>query len=199
MIVRSRSTHTPAICSPRCSCLCCRNGALPRCAATSSAALRCGLPAAACRCGCMNAEEQNALIPETAPFTPAQRAWLNGFFAGFPGDGQGLSGAPAADAPPPAEDFPWHDPAIDMQERLALASGGCLENRLMAAMAQLDCGQCGMSATATPRRWRRGKRPPPAFACRVRRPRSARSRRSWPPRSCRRRMRVQLHRQRRRR
>ena len=24
-----------------------------------------------------------SLLPETAPFTPAQRAWLNGFFAGM--------------------------------------------------------------------------------------------------------------------
>ena len=24
-----------------------------------------------------------SLLPESAPFTPAQRAWLNGFFAGL--------------------------------------------------------------------------------------------------------------------
>jgi len=87
----------------------------------------------------MSAEEQNALIPETAPFTPAQRAWLNGFFAGLLGDG----GAPEAASQPQAEDFPWHDPVIELQERLALAAGRSLEHRLMAAMAQLDCGQCG--------------------------------------------------------
>ncbi len=75
------------------------------------------------------------LIPEDAPFTPAQRAWLNGFLAGLYG----------GSAPPAAveEDFPWHDPALEMAERLDLAAGQPLKRRLMAAMAQLDCGQCG--------------------------------------------------------
>ncbi len=41
------------------------------------------------------------------------------------------------------EDFPWHDPALEMDERLALADGKPFERQLMAAMAQLDCGQCG--------------------------------------------------------
>ena len=35
------------------------------------------------------------LIPETAPFSPEQRAWLNGFFAGL----FSLDGAPAALSP----------------------------------------------------------------------------------------------------
>lgn len=83
------------------------------------------------------------LIPESAPFSPAQRAWLNGFLAGLYG------GAPAnasAAPPPPAEvadDHPWHDPALSLDERLALAEGRAQPERLMAAMAQLDCGQCG--------------------------------------------------------
>ena len=94
------------------------------------------------------------MIPENAPFDAAQRAWLNGFLAGLlsPGDGSGgASGAPgqigdatmagrAADEP---EDFPWHDPTLELEARLALAAGKPLERRLMAAMAQLDCGQCG--------------------------------------------------------
>lgn len=95
----------------------------------------------------MNAIAQNfgpapvPLIPESAPFTPEQRAWLNGFLAGLYGGAEqpGLSSAP----PPPAEDFPWHDPALELDERLALAEGRSLPRRLMAAMAQLDCGQCG--------------------------------------------------------
>ena len=29
------------------------------------------------------ADQSMAVIPESAPFTPAQRAWLNGFFAGL--------------------------------------------------------------------------------------------------------------------
>ena len=86
------------------------------------------------------------LIPETAPFTPEQRAWLNGFFAGLLGAGG--APVPAADVLPgaaqaPAEDFPWHDPALSLDERMKLADGRPIARRLMAAMAQLDCGQCG--------------------------------------------------------
>jgi len=81
------------------------------------------------------------LIPENAPFTPAQRAWLNGWLAA-----QFASDAPLSPGtPPPAapEDFPWHDPALPLEERLRLAAGRQPERVLMAAMAQLDCGQCG--------------------------------------------------------
>ena len=94
------------------------------------------------------------LIPESAPFSPQQRAWLNGFFAGVLNVGQsGGSPAPSnghaatAVAAPPAEaddeNPPWHDPALALDERLKLADGKPLNNRLMAAMAQLDCGACG--------------------------------------------------------
>ena len=41
------------------------------------------------------------------------------------------------------EDFPWHDAALAMAERLELAEDASRERQLMAAMAQLDCGQCG--------------------------------------------------------
>jgi sulfite reductase (NADPH) flavoprotein alpha-component len=82
------------------------------------------------------------LIPDNAPFSPAQRAWLNGFLAGlYGGATAGLS-----TAPPPAaeqEDFPWHDPAMELPDRMQLAEGKPLPQRLMAAMGQLDCGQCG--------------------------------------------------------
>ncbi len=81
------------------------------------------------------------LIPENAPFSPQQRAWLNGFLAGLYGGGQ--SGVSLAPSPVEAEEFPWHDPSLEMDERLALADGRPLKRRLMAAMAQLDCGQCG--------------------------------------------------------
>jgi sulfite reductase (NADPH) flavoprotein alpha-component len=77
------------------------------------------------------------LIPEDAPFSATQRAWLNGFFAGLLGDGD--AGTAVADI----EEFPWHDPALELEERLQLAEGKPLKRRLMAAMAQLDCGQCG--------------------------------------------------------
>lgn len=82
------------------------------------------------------------LIPETAPFSAQQRAWLNGFLAGIYGS---ATTANQSFVVPPAEeeDFPWHDPALELPERLELAAGKSLPRRLMSAMAQLDCGQCG--------------------------------------------------------
>ncbi len=84
------------------------------------------------------------LIPASAPFSLEQCAWLNGFFAGLLGTA--AAELPAANAPlhPEAvEDFPWHDPALSLDERLQLADGRPIPRKLMAAMAQLDCGQCG--------------------------------------------------------
>jgi sulfite reductase (NADPH) flavoprotein alpha-component len=94
------------------------------------------------------------VIPDSAPFTTAQRSWLNGFFAGMFGHqvAAGAVSSPAAtlqaDAPAPAapeveEEFPWHDSAIPMDERMKLAEEKPLARKLMAAMAQLDCGACG--------------------------------------------------------
>ena len=99
------------------------------------------------------------VLPESAPFTMDQRAWLNGFFAGVLGVDLSVAAAPAAAggglvtmlppgaattaAPEPEEAFPWHDPALSITERMALAEGRPTEQRLMAAMAQLDCGTCG--------------------------------------------------------
>jgi sulfite reductase (NADPH) flavoprotein alpha-component len=85
------------------------------------------------------------LIPENAPFTPAQRAWLNGWLAAYLGaETAAIAAAPSAAPPPePEEEFPWHDPALPLEERLSLAQGRKRERLLMAAMAQLDCGQCG--------------------------------------------------------
>jgi sulfite reductase (NADPH) flavoprotein alpha-component len=87
------------------------------------------------------------LIPDSAPFNVEQRAWLNGFFAGLLGVGQPGGAAPLAVAPvlPPIEEepTPWHDPALSLDERMGLAEGKPLKSRLMAAMAQLDCGSCG--------------------------------------------------------
>src|SRR5262249_3379604 len=87
------------------------------------------------------------VIPESAPFTPAQRAWLNGLFGGLLSRGA-MSAAPTTPdlAEPAAEAddaMPWHDPAFPMEERLALADGKPPARKLMAAMAQLDCGACG--------------------------------------------------------
>lgn len=93
------------------------------------------------------------LIPENAPFSPAQRAWLNGFFAGLIGTGQamaptglaipGMDGAAQASVEEEDDDFPWHDAAIELDERMQMAQGKPIKRRMMAAMGQLDCGQCG--------------------------------------------------------
>src|SRR5512132_4144953 len=102
------------------------------------------------------------MIPDNAPFSQEQRAWLNGFFAGL----LSLDGSPALGAAAPAlgavpaigafpttaadpladgddGEAPWHDPTIPLGERMKLAEGRPLRRRLMAAMAQQDCGQCG--------------------------------------------------------
>ena len=104
-------------------------------------------------------------IPRTAPFTEEQRAWLNGFFSGLMGMqhadssgisrgglqavaemGMSMSQTATLQAPPDqqdGDDFPWHDPALSLDERMELAQGQPLKRRVMAAMAQLDCGSCG--------------------------------------------------------
>lgn len=41
------------------------------------------------------------------------------------------------------EDFPWHDSSLPIEERMELAKDKPIERRLMAAMAQLNCGSCG--------------------------------------------------------
>jgi sulfite reductase (NADPH) flavoprotein alpha-component len=38
---------------------------------------------------------------------------------------------------------PWHDQTLPLTERMTLAEGRPLRRRMMAAMAQQDCGQCG--------------------------------------------------------
>lgn len=128
------------------------------------------------------------VLPPSAPFSPEQRSWLNGFFAGIfgmdghaapthnigygvqvpfaadehslnrvgsdsggnaliaspPSSPAALNGASAAAPEPEAdEEYPWHDPALSLDERMALAEGKPTKLRVMAAMAQLDCGQCG--------------------------------------------------------
>jgi sulfite reductase (NADPH) flavoprotein alpha-component len=94
-----------------------------------------------------------ALIPETAPFSDEQRAWLNGFFSGFVAleraAAEGVAAIPsltqeaALPAKEDSDDAPWHDQTIPLAERMAMAEGRPLRARLMAAMAQQDCGQCG--------------------------------------------------------
>jgi sulfite reductase (NADPH) flavoprotein alpha-component len=96
-----------------------------------------------------------SLIPEGAPFTAEQRRWLDGLFAGLlaiqdnvtplSGDQAAallaglLPGASAEDD----DGAPWHDPAMPLPDRMKLADGKPLPRRMMAAMAQQDCSQCG--------------------------------------------------------
>lgn len=95
-----------------------------------------------------------SIIPESAPFNAEQRAWLNGFLAGWTGVGEAagdagqaveaVGGVATLAAPAEEEEeFPWHDDSLAIDERLELADGKPLKRRLMAAMAQLDCGACG--------------------------------------------------------
>jgi sulfite reductase (NADPH) flavoprotein alpha-component len=100
-----------------------------------------------------------SLVPDTAPFTPEQRAWLNGFFAGLvsldggvtpltPAEAAAfLSGSTAVPKDPLDDgddgEAPWHDQTLPLAERMKLAEGRPLRRRMMAAMAQQDCGQCG--------------------------------------------------------
>ena len=96
-----------------------------------------------------------SMIPESAPFNEEQRAWLNGFFSGLMGmegrvgatEALAAAGLVADTVPTEAveedEDFPWHEPDLPIDERMALADGKPIERKLMAAMAQLDCGSCG--------------------------------------------------------
>ena len=56
----------------------------------------------------------------------------------------GLIGGAVQPAAEPEDDgAPWHDPAMPLPDRMKLAEGRALPRRLMAAMAQQDCGQCG--------------------------------------------------------
>ncbi len=83
-------------------------------------------------------------LPDDAPFTPEERLWIDGYLAGLfaPVDGSAAPPAAAA-APVQEEDFPWHDATLSLDDRLKLADGQPRVRRMMAAMGQLDCGQCG--------------------------------------------------------
>ncbi len=120
------------------------------------------------------------MIPESAPFSSKQRAWLNGFLAGLvsthkvPSSEVPSGVVPLSNPAPPAAPSPatpsavsesaidspvtaswqdvvnddvtryaWHDSALEIDQRMQLAQGQPTDLRLMAAMAQLDCGQCG--------------------------------------------------------
>jgi sulfite reductase (NADPH) flavoprotein alpha-component len=96
---------------------------------------------------------RRTIIPESAPFTREQQAWLNGFFEAVlsaPLEGAAVEIAPANTGSGESvvvlaenDSAPWHDPSLPIDERLAMAAEKPLASRLMAAMAQQDCGQCG--------------------------------------------------------
>ena len=91
------------------------------------------------------------IVPSSAPFSEAQRSWLNGFFAGLLStdgptplsaeQGAAVMQGPAGDGND--GEAPWHDQTMPIADRMKLAEGRPLRRRMMAAMAQQDCGQCG--------------------------------------------------------
>jgi sulfite reductase (NADPH) flavoprotein alpha-component len=94
------------------------------------------------------------ILPETAPFAPEQRAWLNGFFAGLLSVEAAASVTPVTGALPVAAATalagdgddgaaPWHDPGMAIADRMKLAEARPVRRKLFAAMAQQNCGQCG--------------------------------------------------------
>src|SRR4249920_1358132 len=90
------------------------------------------------------------IIPSSAPFSEAQRSWLNGFFAGLLSDAptplsaeQGAAVMQGAAGDGDDGEAPWHDQTMPIADRMKLAEGRPLRRRMMAAMAQQDCGQCG--------------------------------------------------------
>src|SRR5882724_10630886 len=97
-----------------------------------------------------------SLVPETAPFSDEQRAWLNGFFAGLVSlDGAGVTALSpeqnAAMMPGAKNEFgdtddgeaPWHDQTMALPDRMKLAEARPLRRKMMAARAHQYCGQCG--------------------------------------------------------
>ena len=103
------------------------------------------------------------VIPDNAPFSPEQRVWLTGFFAGLLSFDSTTPQALSMDQnvaimadghkvvlKDPLSDgddgeTPWKDQSLPLDDRMKLAEGRPLRRRMMAAMAQQDCGQCGYS------------------------------------------------------
>ena len=108
-----------------------------------------------------------AIVPATTPVKPMptpsdilteeeKRAWQTGYQSAL-GTGEiiwpppmkkaeqkTVSAAPvAAVLSPSPTDTPWHDSGIDIAKRMELAKDRPLADKLMAAMAQLDCQACG--------------------------------------------------------
>ncbi|WP_316978622.1 sulfite reductase subunit alpha [Shumkonia mesophila] len=83
------------------------------------------------------------IVPPTAPFSDDERERLNAFFLNFWPNKPGAAGLPAPVGANEEDELPWKDPAMPLADRMARADGRPLKQRLMAAMGQQDCGQCG--------------------------------------------------------
>src|SRR5947199_3081886 len=89
------------------------------------------------------------IIPTSAPFSDAQRSWLNGFFAGLlsPDVAAPLSAEQGAAVMQGAAgdgddgEAPWHDQTMPIADRMKLAEGRPVRRKMMAAMAQQECGR----------------------------------------------------------
>ena len=83
------------------------------------------------------------IVAPDAPFTDVQRAWLNRLLADALVKDLTPAGTPSPTQPQEDDSTPWKDPAMPIEERMALAEARPSRWKLMAAMAQQDCGQCG--------------------------------------------------------
>jgi len=65
------------------------------------------------------------ILPETAPFSSEQRAWLGGFFSALLDAPQDVNQSEENPANSPAladnSDAPWHDPSLNLSKRMQLA------------------------------------------------------------------------------
>jgi sulfite reductase (NADPH) flavoprotein alpha-component len=90
-----------------------------------------------------------SFIPESAPFSPDQRRWLNAFFDelsalhALPEGALTEAASRLAAYGVDVDAAPWHKPKMPLSERMLLAEGRPIARRLMAAMGQQDCRQCG--------------------------------------------------------
>jgi sulfite reductase (NADPH) flavoprotein alpha-component len=90
-----------------------------------------------------------SVIPESAPFSPQQRQWLNAFFDelstlhALPDGALADAASRLAAIGIDVDDAPWHKPKMPLSDRMLLAEGRPMPRRMMAAMGQQDCRQCG--------------------------------------------------------
>ncbi len=92
---------------------------------------------------------RTGLPAEAAAFSPAQRQWLSGLCTDLLALSS-LTPEAAADVAMllaarglHGDDTPWHKPRLTLDARMLLAQGRPIARRMMAALAQQDCRQCG--------------------------------------------------------